>query len=135
MPAHKHAALMALYAQDAAETTEPWLRWEAKGDGSNVNWMGLLTGHPDWLDTMAYRRKPRTIRIGEFDVPEPMRDAPAHRTDFFVVYLDSEDLYFLDSWVGTELDEQRLAKGLCHLTCEAARLHAKALLSLTSKEA
>ena len=30
MTAHKHAALMLQYAQDAAETDKPWKRWEVK---------------------------------------------------------------------------------------------------------
>ena len=31
-----------------------------------------------------YRIKPRTIRIGEYDVPEPMREAPEVGTQYFV---------------------------------------------------
>ena len=32
MTAHKHAALMLQYAQDAMETDRPWERWELYSD-------------------------------------------------------------------------------------------------------
>ena len=34
MTAHKHAALMLQYAQDAVETAKPWERWELRPMGS-----------------------------------------------------------------------------------------------------
>jgi hypothetical protein len=51
---HKHAELMKLYAEDAAETNTPWERWEAEvGRG----WSGLVD-HPLWSEKSKYRRKP-----------------------------------------------------------------------------
>lgn len=55
MTAHIHAALMAEYAKDAAETDKPWERWECLPAG------GLpfaLYKHPDWDANLTYRRKP-----------------------------------------------------------------------------
>ena len=46
--AHKHAALMALYAQDAQETETPWERWECN-TGGVLGWVTMLY-HPAWLD-------------------------------------------------------------------------------------
>ena len=70
-----------------SEQTE-WQKWceetapvmEAAGRGEEVE---VFAGGR-WLDKEGgvfysgakYRIKPRTIRIGEYDVPEPMREAP-----------------------------------------------------------
>lgn len=60
MPAHKHAHLMALYAQGALETDKPYARWEIKKEGG---WAGLVA-HPAWSGYHEYRRKPKMILIG-----------------------------------------------------------------------
>ena len=52
--AHKHAALMLLYAQDAAETDRPWERWQARCE---QGWFAL-DDNPDWCGWWEYRRKP-----------------------------------------------------------------------------
>lgn len=58
MTAHKHAELMAQYAQDARETNEPWERWQVnEGDG----WIDCCH-HPCWWESFDYRRKPKTSR-------------------------------------------------------------------------
>lgn len=58
MTAHKHAALMLQYAQDALETDKPWERWQFRPDGVAV-WCDF-DGHfrPTWGDGTEYRRKP-----------------------------------------------------------------------------
>ena len=56
MPAHIHAALMAEYAKDAAETDKPWERWERKSIGQIV-WESMY-GQPTWSEKSEYRRKP-----------------------------------------------------------------------------
>ena len=50
---HIHAAEMRLYAEDAAETDEPWERWEVCF--AKVDW-GSLSIHPKWLLFNKYRR-------------------------------------------------------------------------------
>ena len=69
MTAHKHAALMAQYAQDAAETDRPWERWQVYIMGGWRNWDIPFTFYPE----SEYRRKPRTININGYEVPEPVR--------------------------------------------------------------
>ena len=63
---HKHAELMAQYAQDAMDTDEPWLRWEfySKTFGG---WIDCHVVAPSWYEQTEYRRKPqtRTITIPE----------------------------------------------------------------------
>lgn len=55
MPAHKHAELMALYAQDAAETGKPWERWECLTSSGWERFGGDFFFSPD----VEYRRKPQ----------------------------------------------------------------------------
>jgi hypothetical protein len=81
MTVHKHAANMALYAQDAAETDEPCNRWEYM-PAHHAVWYPC-THHPEWIGDIKYRRKPRTIRIGERDVPAPMTTAPERGAVYF----------------------------------------------------
>lgn len=55
--AHVHAALMAEYAKDAAETDKPWERWQYRHRG-NEKWHNLGDLGPSWLRNTEYRRKP-----------------------------------------------------------------------------
>ena len=58
MSAHPHAALMALYAQDAAETEAPWDRWE---ENFGIQWEPLFQS-PTWNHNTLFRRKPTPRR-------------------------------------------------------------------------
>ena len=66
---HIHAAAMAEYAKDAAETDMPWEWWEVSMTESGDEYRNLF-GHPDWAVTRKYRRKPKTILINGYEVPE-----------------------------------------------------------------
>lgn len=124
---HPHAESMRLYAEDAAECVEPWTRWEVCLSGG---WEEL-TVQPSWAPHFQYRRKPKTVRIGEFDVPPPMREAPPVGTVVFVVTLMSLCAHAGFLWTDSEINKRSLKRGLLHRTHEAADLHAKALISLT----
>jgi len=69
--AHVHAKLMAQYAEDAYEATEPWKRWEVST--SRGCWTGLLTS-PHWESSHQYRRKANPPRqcIVSFYTSVPM---------------------------------------------------------------
>lgn len=127
--AHPHAALMLLYAQDAAETDKPWERWEMRVHPS-YDWAELRR-NPDWTDVTQYRRKVKTIRIGEFDVPEPLRVAPAHGTYCTVPNLLRPDRKSQFVWTDTAHHRAWLAQSIVHVDDAAAEQHAEALLSLT----
>lgn len=125
MTAHKHAASMMLYAQDAAETDKPWQRWEAGDD--NGHWYSL-TDNPIWDETTVYRRKPKTIRIGERDVPAPMTTAPEIGTIYWVANQFGSSLLGDATWDGDTVDCVRLKHGLVHTSKENAIAHAEALI-------
>ena len=129
MTAHIHAALMLQYAQDAATTDKPWELWKIYTDG---RWLDLFDA-PSWDERFFYRRKPRTIRIGEYDVPEPMREAPEDFSVYYVPIVSGDMGTCRIRWANDQEDLRNLSNGLCHSTREAAELHAKALISLTAK--
>lgn len=55
MTAHKHAALMLQYAQDAQTTDKPWELWELKNEKGE--WVSMF-GNPSWDEEYEYRCKP-----------------------------------------------------------------------------
>ena len=61
---HKHAELMALYAQDAMETDRPWERWECRYDSGPWRQFGR---HPLWSEGTSYRRKHKTTNNAMYE--------------------------------------------------------------------
>lgn len=129
---HPHAESMLLYAQDAMETSHPWERWQFKHE-SETNWRSDAGANFGWLVNHDYRRKPRIILINGIEVPEPVREVLSVNQTFYYPCLDREDLVQKDSWFCYEEDQQKLERGMIHLTEENARKHAEALLSFTKK--
>lgn len=125
MTAHKHAALMLQYAQDAAETDKPWERWEVKVN--NGEWCEL-NSNPKWFDYWEYRRKPQVIRVGRHEFPKPISNAPLNTINYFLVtaWNGCFDVD-ADTWVNSKLDNMRLESWRVHLTREAAQAHADVL--------
>ena len=127
MSGHVHAHLMALYAQDAAETDKPWERWEILKNYDE--WEGL-SANPLWCDLNDYRRKPKTININGFEVPKPCRENLEIGQGYWLVDPANETCYPY-YWENTICELLWLRAGLVHPTKEAAELHRKALLSFT----
>ena len=127
MSGHVHAKLMALYAQDAAETETPWKRWEIKIP--NSTWEPACET-PSWSQFCEYRRKPKTININGFEVPEPYQGEMKANQPYWLADITSTEALFR-IWHGYICDDRWRKVGLIHLTKEAAELHRKALLSFT----
>ncbi|AZR58607.1 hypothetical protein [Eikenella corrodens] len=127
MKAHKHAALMLQYAQDAAETDSPWERWEFEVK-SGV-WCNL-SEHPAWLENKNYRRKPQVIRVGRHEFPKPISEALEIGMKYWFITF-SEDLGefapFRVPWNGDKVDKAYLDSRVIHLTESAAQAHADVL--------
>ena len=133
MTAHIHAELMLQYAQDASTTEKPWELWEFRCD-EHEKWT-ILTGNPAWDDDTRYRRKPRTIRIVEIDIPEPVRKQLQNGEEYFVPAIDcGYGCTHRFSWRYDSTDNRLLRQGMVHLTEESAFAHAIALIALTEKE-
>lgn len=86
---------------------------------------------PERLDILRIKKK--TLRIGAFDVPEPVRKPLEAGTKYYVPKPHSEPLVDYYKWVGDGVDHTLVQRGLAHLSEEAAELHAKALLSFTAR--
>ncbi len=81
-----------------------------------------------------FRIKPDTITINGREVPAPTRTAPRARSAYWLPDLFSPERARLRAWADIELEFNLLHGGLVHLTEEAARAHAEALLSFTRRE-
>ncbi len=89
-------------------------------------------GGPNFHDpSLSYRIKPSTIKIGDMEVPEPLRAAPAAGTRVYWPHLNRNDFTDERQWFGDSHDLSRLKRGIVHLTEQAAIAHAKALIAVS----
>lgn len=123
---HPHAHLMALYAQDAAETDKPWLLWQWRSQ-PQTPWEDLET-NPMWDFTHEYRRKPKTIKVNGFDVPAPVRTALNGSVWLAAPHAHSYSVEF--PILKTDWEMLVLQRGLFHATEKDAVAHAKAMLGI-----
>ena len=131
MTAHKHAHLMAQYAQDAMETETPWTRWEVATSGNE--WVSLPE-NPIWSEYSEYRRKPKTLTY-TVTIPEPLREAPEVGTIVYIPTPLAKKLASAYCWYGDPPDERLLKRGLCFATGEDAIAAAKAMLPIKGDKA
>ena len=129
--AHIHAELMAQYAEDAKKYNEPWEMWQ-HGDGGA--WCDC-TSHPSWTTFYVYRRKPRMIKIGRHEVPEPVREPLRRGQKFWTVnpFLGPQAF----TWLSSPMLQHALESGFVHLSKEDAQQYyevLKILLSGTTEE-
>ena len=108
----------------AAANGEPIEVMKSDGWGAKAEHLGFTM-----YDT--YHIKPKTIRIGEYDVPEPMREMPARGTTHYVVDTVTPNSPRKYIWACATVNIGWFNHGIIHSTRDAAVLHAKALLSLT----
>lgn len=127
---HIHAELMAEYAEVAKTNPEPWKEFEYY-EPEDEYWDSLST-HPAWSTHLKYRRKPRTIRIGEYDVPAPLDIKPSKGNIYYCVSFN-KSCYVNTTFDDDDFDMHYFNNGLAHATKEAAILHTKAILSLIEK--
>ena len=126
---HIHAAAMAEYAEDATETDKPWERWEFSFRGQKYT---SFHRHPNWHKDNKYRRKPQSIMIGEYEVPEPCREVPEPGQKFWAVNPFAGPQGFI--WGGSKEDLHALKSGFVLLTEEAAEKHYEAFKNLLAKK-
>jgi hypothetical protein len=106
----------------------------AIADGQQMQLLHESLSPPVWIDCTGgsalsaitsngrFRIKPRTIMIGNVEVPEPMRVAPLVGTQFWLC--SSTSLYPSEDhfeWEGMELQREWLKRGLLHATEQGAK--------------
>ncbi len=128
MSGHPHAALMAKAAEIAKTDKKWWTHFEEEflEDG----WIPMLDG--SFNMNSEYRLKPHTIDINGHQVPEPERESPEDGDELYIADITSNGALRL-MWTNHESDRRLLARGVLHLTKEAAESHIAALLSFTQK--
>lgn len=75
--------------------------------------------------------KPRTVRIGNFDVPEPVREKLEGGDRYHIADPSRTCGYKIIEWDDSAADRRLLAAGQIHLPAEAAQKHNEALVSFT----
>ena len=103
------------------------VRWTTQSPATTLSDIAEGVYSPD-----DFRLPPKTIRIGEFDVPEPLREAQADGTPVWHPCLYGDQRADMTRWHESTALLESLRRGLCHATEEAAKAHALALLSFTS---
>lgn len=124
---HTHAELMAQYAEDAKQHDEPWELWQHDASGT---WVDCVR-HPSWRSHTQYRRKPRTVMIGDIEVPEPCKVPLDYGQVYYVPDLTTDLFICRYTWEDENVDFRLLESNLVHLDRESAILHAKALIEVS----
>lgn len=120
------------------------LRWIADGEEiqyyhhkknswENVSTSAVLASvcnFPSEVASTKYRIKPKTIRIGKYDVAEPMKEELADGCDYYFLDATEDSGIFQFTWDGGSADKNILANGLIWLSEDDALLAAKAIKEL-----
>ncbi|TDB42647.1 hypothetical protein [Photorhabdus luminescens] len=132
---HVHAELMMQYAQDALKTNEPWKLWEMYDDANEL-WEDIFH-HPNWNPDFKYRRKPETemITVGKVSFPKPVDYKLEYNDEYFMLDLTTTISSIRKLiWKNDICDNRFLELGIIHLTKEAAKQHAEALIKINKGE-
>lgn len=95
--------------------------------GSDGAWV-KIGEYPVWYEDKVYRVKPKTIKIGKIEVPEPLREAPNFGERYCFIDFSEEGLVSWGYWRGSKYDFILLNRGMCHYACAYAIAHAQALI-------
>ena len=109
------------------------VQWNAGVHG----WLDVNDANPECFGFEAgteFRIKPRAIKIGDFDVPEPMRNNPVDGKEIYVVTPHVREGITPSTWLGCGWQYTALGRGLVHESAENAEAHARALFSFSVKK-
>jgi hypothetical protein len=118
----------------------------AIADGKKVQYRNAVTGTWEDLDVkdvvacmnllapgkLQWRIAPKTIKIGDIEVPEPCRVTPEVGQKFWTLTPFGGAAHFI--WDGTKPCYDALEGGFVHLTEDAARQHYEAIKSLLKEK-
>jgi len=105
---------MAQYAEDAKQHDEPWELWQ---HGDDELWTNCST-HPSRFTDHHYRRKPRTIQLGDYEVPEPCKVELEYGQDYYIPSLSAGASW--RTWNDDKHDANALESNLVHLDRRSA---------------
>lgn len=123
---HIHADLMAQYAEDAANSPMPWLKWQIYIDQTK-SWT-TLNGNPSWSTASKYRRTPEYREVFGIKIEYPLQCAPPVGTWCFRPDLKSATKVNSFQWDGSSQGWEDLKNGVLYTTPEEAVKHAQAVI-------
>ena len=123
---HRHAEMMRQWLDDDSLEIE----WK----NSDGNWVFLYECAIALDEDYEYRFKPKMIKCGDMEFPEPMRVTPAIGAKYWCPKLTRFDSAIVNTWEAEDVEKEWLSRGLCHATQAAAEQHARALIALTEVE-
>lgn len=126
--------LQALLDSETMQVGEFGARWEDLVLYDALSWVATI--EQGKIQVHNYLRiKPRTITIGDMEVPEPLREMPESGYVYWPA-LSDESFAQRTTVVSNHDDWERnmLRRGLLHATAEAAIAHAKALIKISGGE-
>ena len=102
-----------------------WKDFDAKSVEACSN---VLTGYPN----VEWRVAPKTVKIGDFEVPEPCWIPPEVGQQVWAIHPTNQVEPF--TWYSSKACSQALEGGFVHLSEEAARQHYEAIKSLLKEK-
>jgi hypothetical protein len=127
---HPHAENIIKWNQCNDEDKQRW-EWRYTSDGA---WFPYCMDRGEqWSKICEYRLKPKTIRIGKYDVPEPIREPLQDGQNYWVFNLPQNNVFEI-TWSSKSLDMRWLNNGLLFSTKEDADLMLKAILSMLEQK-
>jgi len=132
MTEHKHAEFLRALADGVPleafiATRDTWLAEDSPKD-HNISDIYMLP------ERWQVRRKPKTIDINGFAVPEPVREPLTLEQGYFMPNIHTHTMPCEYMWGGGVFDTHALKSGMIHLNKEAAVTHGRALRSFTEVE-
>ena len=103
--------------------TGPWKDFDV--NSIEACWNLLAPGKHQW------RIAPKTIKIGDYVVPEPCREVPEVGQKVWAIHPTNQVEPF--TWYSSKACHRALNGGFVHLTEEAAQQHYEAIKSLLAK--
>ena len=88
----------------------------------------VLTGTP----VLEWRIAPKTVKIGDYEVPEPCREVPETGQKVWAIHPINQVEPF--TWYSSKACLHALDSGFVHLTEEAARQHYEAIKNLLGRK-
>ena len=87
----------------------------------------------DSSDLLNHMRiKSKTIMIGTYEVPAPLKEAPLYGTTYWIACLSTVECVEEYTWTNDNFDRRVLNRNIAHSTRAAAAIHAAALWSISN---
>ena len=128
---HYHAGLMIEFANESANDKNAYKNWQYCAVALGATEWAQCQDIPNWNLGTKYRRKPPTIKIGEYEVPEPIRIMPPPNSVCYIPNICGHGMKHHVTQYNTHDTMNRFNAGMLFETEAAAAICAKAITSFT----